>query len=153
MHGPSVGNSCSFCRPAGADEYGFSASEAEPWSSPDGSAVDPWSCLRGCDKDSSCLAIFTTKLSDAWSFWMIEGGIGLGYTAGSVKVQPTQINAYLWAWTATTAATDSAGVSKPVVVLPPATPASGRCCGGLLWQQKSGPLSAASMLCMPLTPN
>jgi hypothetical protein len=31
---------------------------------------------------------------------MLEGGISLGFTAGSIKVAPTQINAYFWAWTA-----------------------------------------------------
>lgn len=41
---------------------------------------------------------------------MVEGGNSLGYTAGSVKVQPTQINAFFWAWTA--GSTNSAGVSK-----------------------------------------
>lgn len=98
-------------RPAGADEYGFRASAAPAWSPSDSSAqsVDPWSCLRGCDQDSSCLAVFMTKLAGAWNCWLIEGGMGLGYTAGSIKVQPTQINAFFWGWSA--AATNSTGVS------------------------------------------
>lgn len=90
------------CRPAGADEFGMRASRVQPWSPTDANAataVDPWSCLRGCDKASTCLAVFTTKLNESWACWMIEGGTGLGFTASSVKVAPTQINAYLWAWT------------------------------------------------------
>lgn len=78
------------------------ANRIQPWS-PTGDnaamAVDPWSCLHGCDKASTCLAVFTTKLSERWTCWMIEGGTGLGFTTSSIKVAPTQINAYLWAWT------------------------------------------------------
>lgn len=46
------------------------------------------------------MAVFTTKTNDSWTCWLLEGGIGLGFTAGSIKVAPTQINAYFWAWTA-----------------------------------------------------
>lgn len=93
--------------PAGVDEYGM---RAQPWTPADGSTVDPWSCLRGCDKESSCLAVFTTKLNETWACWMIDGGIGLGLTTGGVKVAPTQINAYFWAWT--TLPTNTPGVSR-----------------------------------------
>jgi hypothetical protein len=96
-------------RPAGFDEYGMRASSVQPWSPADGSTVDPWSCLRGCDEDSSCLAVFTTKANENWACWMIEGGTGLGYTAGSVKAAPTQINLFLWAWS--TLPTNTPGVS------------------------------------------
>lgn len=83
---------------AGDDEYGMRAKGAQPWSPSDGTAADPWSCLWGCDRDSSCLAVFTTKNNGSWSCWLLEGGISLGFTAGSIKVAPTQINAYFWAW-------------------------------------------------------
>jgi len=74
------------------------ATRTEPWSPADGTLVDPWGCLRACDKGGSCLAVFTTKVNSSWVCWLIEGGVSLGTTAGSVKVAPTQINAYYWAW-------------------------------------------------------
>ena len=75
----------------------------------------PWSCLHGCDKASTCLAVFTTKLSERWTCWMIEGGTGLGFTASSIKVAPTQINAYLWAWTTLPGVKWRRAASLPVV--------------------------------------
>lgn len=92
------------------DEYGMQAQGEQPWVPPNANNSDPWSCLNGCDKDSSCMAVFTTKTNNTWECWLIEGAIGIGFTASGIKVIPSQINAFLWSFTP--ASPDSISVSS-----------------------------------------
>jgi len=64
------------------------AESVKPRSSQDGSAADPWRCLRACDKESSCRGIFITKPNSTWTCWFVRGSFGLGSTASSVKGGP-----------------------------------------------------------------
>lgn len=81
---------------ASEDEFELRASGAKSWASPDGSAADPWRCLRGCDKEASCLGVFITKVEVDWACWFVRGAFGLGSTASSIKANPGQINTYYW---------------------------------------------------------
>jgi hypothetical protein len=81
---------------AADDEYELQATGVKPWSSPDGVTADPWRCLRGCDKEPSCMGVFVTRANASWACWFVRGAFGLGSTACSVKANPGQINAYLW---------------------------------------------------------